>query len=373
MEQAHLFGQVTKQEWIEKVKKDLKGKNIRDLDWIIAEGLIAEPLAHNEDFEISSAPQALGDLSNDWLIGDLFDLDQKDEQINRSLLTALENGLESPEINLLRCPTLEDLTLLFKSVHLSYLKPKFSGLQNLEDWTNFLQAFVNYLKLVDQDLASTHILIEWDTSLKNTLDLARFLEKELSIKVTFICVDGKKHERVDSDVIYELAHQLFAFHTKASHLKANDLSVENLGIKICLGTSYLLEIAKIRALKLLIGNWTQVSALPLSLPFIDAITSSKSLDQEVESNKIRATIQAMAAAIAGVDRLFILPSDLQTGDSSTAFNKRYSRNVQHILKMESHLHQVSDPAAGSYYIEKLTQNLGVKAWEHFLDLRDQAS
>jgi len=48
-----------------------------------------------------------------------------------------------------------------------------------------------------------------------------------------------------------------------------------------------------------------------------------------------------------------------------AFGRRIARNVQHLLKMESFFNEIPDPAAGSYYIEKLTQQLANQAWQSF--------
>jgi methylmalonyl-CoA mutase len=45
-----------------------------------------------------------------------------------------------------------------------------------------------------------------------------------------------------------------------------------------------------------------------------------------------------------------------------AFSRRIARNVQHLLKMESAMDEVADPAAGSYYVETLTGQLAEKAW-----------
>ena len=87
---------------------------------------------------------------------------------------------------------------------------------------------------------------------------------------------------------------------------------------------------------------------------------------------IRSTTQAMAAVIGGADRLVVIPSnmanlsaDRQEGEESNSFSHRIARNVQHLLKMESYLDRVIDPAAGSYYVEALTNQIAERAWEIF--------
>ena len=73
----------------------------------------------------------------------------------------------------------------------------------------------------------------------------------------------------------------------------------------------------------------------------------------------------MAAALGGADRLVLRAANLGAGEASTSFSRRIARNVQHLLKMESYLDRVQDPAAGSYYIETLSNQFAEKAWKVF--------
>lgn len=136
-----------------------------------------------------------------------------------------------------------------------------------------------------------------------------------------------------------------------------------------LGDHYFLNIAKIRALKLL---WHQVlSAWNLKLalsPFIEAHLTQASQSQDADYNKIKATAQAMSAIIGGANRLFIHPSDAFMNENGTLFSQRIALNVQHLMQQESYLDRVIDPAAGSYFIENLTETLAQKAWASFQQL-----
>ncbi|MEM9992405.1 MAG: methylmalonyl-CoA mutase family protein, partial [Bacteroidota bacterium] len=69
-----------------------------------------------------------------------------------------------------------------------------------------------------------------------------------------------------------------------------------------------------------------------------------------------------SAVVGGTDRLTILPADF---DKQNTFTTRIARNVQHLLQLESYLDRVGDPAAGSYYLETLTDKLAVAAWQKF--------
>lgn len=69
-------------------------------------------------------------------------------------------------------------------------------------------------------------------------------------------------------------------------------------------------------------------------------------------NLLRSMTETMSAALAGVDSIETLPFDLQY-KTPDEFSERIARNQQHLLREESHLDKVVDPAGGSYYIETL--------------------
>jgi methylmalonyl-CoA mutase len=72
----------------------------------------------------------------------------------------------------------------------------------------------------------------------------------------------------------------------------------------------------------------------------------------------------MAAAIGGADSIALKPFDMVYKQEDD-FSSRISRNIQVILKKESYFDQVVDPAAGSYYIENLTNSIAEHAWKLF--------
>jgi methylmalonyl-CoA mutase len=78
----------------------------------------------------------------------------------------------------------------------------------------------------------------------------------------------------------------------------------------------------------------------------------------------------MGAIVGGVDSLVVLPISAVNNDDDE-FTRRLAINTQLILKYESHLDYVTDPAGGSYYIENATDKIVEKAWEFFLNIEDQ--
>jgi methylmalonyl-CoA mutase len=80
------------------------------------------------------------------------------------------------------------------------------------------------------------------------------------------------------------------------------------------------------------------------------------------TNLLRATTQALSAAIGGCDTLEVRPF---------RFSNRLAINVQRILREESHINRVADPAGGSYYVESLTDSLAREAWKLFQQVEAQ--
>ncbi len=86
-------------------------------------------------------------------------------------------------------------------------------------------------------------------------------------------------------------------------------------------------------------------------------------------NMLRSTTEAMSAAVAGADSISVLPFD-NAYKEADEFGYRIARNQQLLLKEESYLEKIVDPAAGSYYIENLTDQIARGAWEHFLKVEE---
>ena len=87
-------------------------------------------------------------------------------------------------------------------------------------------------------------------------------------------------------------------------------------------------------------------------------------------NLLRSQTEAMSAALACVDSIVVTPFDAPYKESDD-FSERIARNQQILLKEESHLDKVVDPAGGSYYVEMLTKNLAEQGWKLFLDVEDK--
>ncbi|MDI9885493.1 methylmalonyl-CoA mutase small subunit [Streptomyces sp. HNM0645] len=84
-------------------------------------------------------------------------------------------------------------------------------------------------------------------------------------------------------------------------------------------------------------------------------------------NMLRTTIACLGAGVGGADAVTVLPFDHELG-LPDAFARRIARNTSSILLEESHLGRVADPAGGSWYVERLTDELAHAAWAFFQEL-----
>ncbi|MFA7292357.1 MAG: methylmalonyl-CoA mutase [Rhodocyclaceae bacterium] len=131
------------------------------------------------------------------------------------------------------------------------------------------------------------------------------------------------------------------------------------------GMNFYLEIAKMRAGRLL---WQRIMSQfnaknPKSMMLrTHSQTSGWSLtEQDPYNNVVRTTIEAMAAVFGGTQSLHTNALD-EAIALPTEFSSRIARNTQLIIQEETHITNVVDPWAGSYMMEKLTQDMADKAW-----------
>jgi methylmalonyl-CoA mutase len=159
--------------------------------------------------------------------------------------------------------------------------------------------------------------------------------------------------------------------TALREMESRGLSLEEAAARIhfnlCVGSDFFLEIARLRALRIL---WSRVLTAcgvdPDVAPImVHARTSRRTgtrLDPHV--NMLRATTQAMSAVLGGVDSLHVAPFD-ETAAAPDEFSRRIARNVQLILAHECRFDHVADPAGGSWFVEKLTAEVAAAAWSRF--------
>ncbi len=165
------------------------------------------------------------------------------------------------------------------------------------------------------------------------------------------------------NAVQQLGYALAAGVERLATLAAKgtvDDAARSIEFVFAVGSTYFLEIAKLRAARLI---WAQAVAafqpadLHCALARIHVRTTrlNKSVYDRY-TNLLRVTTEALAAAVGGCDRLTVEPF---------GFDEHLAVNVGRILEHEAHVKAVADPAGGSYYIETLTDSLARAAWKIF--------
>lgn len=139
----------------------------------------------------------------------------------------------------------------------------------------------------------------------------------------------------------------------------------HIGFALSVDQDQIVSMAKIRALRKLWARMQEACGIEPAPVAIHAETSYRMMTQrDPETNILRSTIAAFAAATGGADSLSVLPHTIAHG-LPEAFARRLARNTQLVLAKECHAGFVTDPAAGAGSIEALTDGLCESAWEEF--------
>lgn len=378
-EQDHLFAEfspATKAEWLAKVEKDLKGKPLEELRWQLEENISLDPFYHPEDMENAPAPLQSPKQGNDWEIGEYIDVEDI-KTANAELLEGLAGGVEAPLFRLNHPLSAAQLEQLLEGA-----EPAFISTNLGEYYTDKApwELFRHFTALLEKRGAGKRAvrgsidfdpLLDWSRPpIEKLAELIRYCRENMPLFRPFQVNAHRFHSGPDYSSM-ELAYTIAKGSEYLARLTAHGLPAETVNahmqFSIAISKSYFVEISKLRALRMLWANVMQAYG-PAQPPFLAVHFAKESQDEDPNTNMIRASTQAMSAVIGGADKLYVLPANHARQEPSTAFSRRIARNVQHLLKMESHLHRVMDPGAGSYYIEKLTDKLAEQAWEQFQEM-----
>ncbi|MEV5952540.1 methylmalonyl-CoA mutase subunit beta [Streptomyces sp. NPDC051987] len=185
-----------------------------------------------------------------------------------------------------------------------------------------------------------------------------------------LTVDALPYHEAGGSAAQELGASLA---TGVAYLR--ELTEAGLGVEQALGqlefryaatADQFLTIAKLRAARRLWARVAEVSgAAGAGAQLQHAVTSPVMMSRrDPWVNMLRTTVATLAAGVGGADSVTVLPFDHAIG-LPDAFARRIARNTSTILIEESHLARVIDPAGGSWYVERLTDELAHAAWEFF--------
>ncbi len=200
-------------------------------------------------------------------------------------------------------------------------------------------------------------------------DIIEYTSKNMP-KFNSISISGYHMQEAGANQALELAFTLADGKEYVKTAIAKGMDVDDFAGRLsffwAIGMNFYLEIAKMRAARLL---WCRImkgfgAKKPKSLMLrTHCQTSGWSLtEQDPYNNVVRTTIEAMAAVFGGTQSLHTNSFD-EAIALPTEFSARIARNTQLIIQEETHITNVIDPWAGSYMMEKLTQDMADAAWK----------
>ncbi|NDK24190.1 methylmalonyl-CoA mutase [Streptomyces sp. TR1341] len=183
-----------------------------------------------------------------------------------------------------------------------------------------------------------------------------------------LTVDALPYHEAGGSAAQELGASLATGVAYLRALTEAGLSVEQaagqLEFRYAATADQFLTIAKLRAARRLWARVAEVSGAP-GAQVQHVVTSPVMMSRrDPWVNMLRTTVATLAAGVGGADSVTVLPFDHALG-LPDAFARRIARNTSTILIEESYLARVIDPAGGSWYVERLTDELAEAGWEFF--------
>ena len=392
------FPATTYDEWRAKVEADLKGADFdKKLVWRTNEGFNVQPVYRREDIKDLQTTNSLpGEYpyvrgtrtDNDWLTRQEI-VAESAEEANSIALDVLNKGVTSLGFSVKEA-TADEVATLLKDIHVPAVEVNFTCCPNKaqalaevlvkflqeKGWADDFRGSIDYNPLrkalrhgagnvSDEVVAQAKKLVETVAPVKG---------------LRVLSVDSNVLSNAGAYIFQELGYALAWGADWMTLLTDAGLDATEVArrIKFNMGVSsnFFMEIAKFRAARML---WAEiVRQYNPSCPCAEkmmchAVTSRfNQTIYDAYVNLLRSQTEAFSAAVAGVDSMTVTPFDVAY-KKPDEFSERIARNQQFLLKEESHMDKVIDPAGGSYYVETLTVSIAEQAWKLFLDVEENGS
>ncbi|CAH1002424.1 Methylmalonyl-CoA mutase [Neolewinella maritima] len=370
------FPDSDKTDWLERATKELKGRDLDRLDWEVNERIRLS--AHYTAEDVTPLPAL--DRSAGWTIGAYVDSGTNDA-INASALRALNQGAEGLLFRLFRQPGAADIDALLHDVRLDFISLHCALRYPGQDPAELFRDLVGYLRREGYDLRQIRGSVDFDPLLDWSeppfpplIRLLGFVNRWMpDFRVLQVNAAGFNNGPALADAELALALAKGAEYLQQLRERGAEPAVVNqhLQFAFTVGSSYYVDIAKLRAFRVLWANVLRGFGIESAPPVVIAAHSDvATLMADRDQNLLHLTTQALSAVTGGAELLFLAPPE---GDDAppTPLGHRLSINIQHLLKLEAGLADYADPAAGSYYLDTLTAQLVDAAWERFRTIEAQ--
>ncbi|WP_304194827.1 methylmalonyl-CoA mutase small subunit [Phocaeicola plebeius] len=405
------FSPVSTQEWMDKITVDLKGADFeKKLVWRTNEGFKVKPFYRQEDLEGLKTTEGLPGQypyirgikkdDNTWFIRQDITVNDAAEA-NAKALDILNKGVDSLGFHIkAKELNAEYLDTLLKDICCECVELNFSTCQrHTLQLAQLLVAYFQKKGYAPEKLKGSlnfdpiSKMMQKGKDVSAVIATGKELVETLAAYPHFRCiaVNSVQLNNAGAYIYQELGYALAWGNEYLNQLVEAGvpaaLAAKKIKFNFGISSNYFMEIAKFRAARML---WADiVKQYAPKCPRTDckntgadgtcycackmvahAETSNFNLTLfDAHVNLLRTQTEAMSAAIAGVNSITVSPFD-KAYETPDNFSERIARNQQLLLKEESHLNRIVDPAAGSYYIENLTVAIAKQAWDLFLAVEE---
>lgn len=387
---------MTTREWVEKINTDLKGADFsRRLVWKTNEGFDVMPFYRREDYEklpfINTLPGIFPYLrgtkikNNNWLVRQNIEVTDY-LAANKKSLAVLMKGIDSLGFIISDPASVSknNFDILLKDICIELIEINFLSNGKAKEIFDILQGIISDRGLKPEDI---HMVIEADPigrlMVNGTLcipveagfDYLASLTGSASVfpHLKTIHLNASHLSNAGADTVREVAYGLSAGSEYMVQLTQRGIkpliAASKIRFSFGIGPDYFMEIAKLRAARLL---WSTIikgfipdeyEKVKMNIHCVTSRWNKTAYDPYV--NMLRTQTEAMSAILGGCDSLTVEAFDT-VFRKPDEFSERIARNQQLILKEESYFDKVADPVAGSYYVENLTSLVADNAWKLFI-------
>jgi methylmalonyl-CoA mutase len=355
------FPPVSTQSWEELILKDLKGSDYtKRLVWQTEDGLAIKPYYRSEDisglYYLDAAPGYFPYVrrkhsTGDWRIREEIDAHDPGKA-NHAACGSVVAGAEEIAFRNVAIKTASDLAIL---------------LANLQVPVHFQNADEPVLHLLIEQHLPSFASTGWDPL--RDLDFAAEVVATAPPTLVPFTIYGAEFEESGATAVQEVGFTLAAATDFLAEMHSRKLNINRAAVSIAfsfaIGSNYFFQIAKLRAFRMLWARAIECFGGTHESANARIHARPSRWDETIYDpyvNILRATTETMSAAIGGADSISVAPFD-ECYKAPAEASRRLARNTQIILKQEALLSQVSDPGAGSYCLEVITDFVAREGWK----------
>lgn len=374
------FDRITAKTWKETAIRDLKGAEFdKKLVWKTDEGIAVQPFYTGEDLDNTFIlPRQVFPAGRRWINyiqTETHDQVEANKFIRRMAafdMTGVLLKIDEPEKI--------DFSILLKNIEPREIEISFKlqqpAPQLIKRYFEFLASMSISLSdisgFVQSDVLETWSVMGKDPDIESLAEQLRITSQASYFKG--LMLSSHSFVNAGSGIVQELAFTLNKLTDTIELLERSgiekEMAINQLALHLATGGDYFFEIAKLRAIRPLLSS--VLECYTGSVPYVPVMSSgsvwSKTL-YDPNVNMLRNTTEAMSAILGGCDAILVNPHD-STYKNADEFSHRVALNISNLLKEESYFDKVSDPAAGSYYLETITSGIAEKTLQLFNEIEN---